>query len=105
MTDTPNPTTSTIPAGPRLPDPSELRGATLAWRSVLRHAAAQIGCLAGRATFDRDTQLAYGDAVRYVNTACALLTQIDTVLDTHAPDRARAHCAADLARHARTVTR
>jgi hypothetical protein len=83
---------------------AELLGATHAWRSMLRQAAAQLDMIATHAATaaDRPTQRALQDVVTDLNQACALLTTLDTTLDPAAAVQRREQCRAQLAERART---
>ena len=82
------------------PDDAALLGASLAWRAVLRLAAANLDSLGEQAS-DRAHRLALHDAVDHLNRACALLTRLQTVLNPTCPALSREHCADDLHAHAR----
>ncbi|SOD75037.1 hypothetical protein SAMN05892883_4238 [Jatrophihabitans sp. GAS493] len=77
----------------------ELLGATHAWRSMLRQAAAQLAAMTGPAA-DRPTRIALEDVVTHLNQACALLTALDTTLDPGVSDARREHSHADLTHRA-----
>lgn len=82
------------------PDQAALHGASLAWRAMLRLAAANLNTL-GEQPSDRANRLALHDVVDHLNRACALLTRLQTVLDPTCPALSREHCADDLDAHAR----
>jgi hypothetical protein len=81
-------------------DRSELFGATHAWRAMLRQAAAQLDVIAESPT-DRPLRVALHDVVDHLNRACALLTQVDTVLDHTCGEPRRVNAGIDIAQRAR----
>lgn len=80
---------------------AELLGATHAWRTMLRQAAAHLSIMAGQPG-ERSTRVALDDVVTHLNQVCALLTSIDATLDPSIAEARRAHCRAELADRART---
>lgn len=74
---------------------SELFGATHAWRSMLRQAAAHISSLSEQPS-DGPTRLALHDVANHLQQACALLTAVDTTIDSSMPPARRQHCTNDL---------
>ncbi len=80
-------------------NPPELLGATHAWRSMLRQAAAHLAAMTDYAS-ERPTRIALEDVVTHLHQACALLTAIDTVLDPGASQTRGAHSREDLAARA-----
>jgi hypothetical protein len=84
-------------------DSSQLLGATHAWRSVLRQAAASLGCMAELPP-DRPTRVALNDVVNHLQRACALLTVVDATLDSTVAPVRREQCSADLAARAQRAS-
>lgn len=79
---------------------AELLGATHAWRTMLRQAAAHLSIMAEQPG-ERATRGALDDVATHLNQACALLTNIDATLDPSIGAARRAHCQAELSDRAR----
>ncbi|HEY3630584.1 MAG TPA: hypothetical protein VGL21_06775 [Jatrophihabitantaceae bacterium] len=78
----------------------ELLGATHAWRSMLRQAAAHLDTMTSQPS-DQPTRLALEDVVTHLHQACALLTTIDATLAPGVADARREHSRDELARRVR----